>query len=269
MSRESEPWRGYIPPFQIWGNLYFVGTLQASTHIVDTGQGLIMLDSGYQHALYLVLHNMHLLGLNPLDLKYILHTHGHIDHMGATRALVELTGAKTVIGELDRDYVNGKVNLSWADELGVPFHGKFEPDILLQDGDEVSLGNTTVKAIATPGHTQGAMSYLFDVIEGQRVYRAALHGGMGINSMERAFLDKYGLSYDCREKFLAAMDRLALEKVDIYLGNHAQQNHTVEKCKQMRSGNPDAFINPGEWKQAVLDAKQSVMQLLEKEKMED
>ena len=69
------PWEGNIPPAKIFGNLYFVGTIPASTHIIDTGDGLIMLDSGYQHSLYLVLHNMYKLGLNPADLKYIVHTH--------------------------------------------------------------------------------------------------------------------------------------------------------------------------------------------------
>lgn len=67
----KKPWDGYTKPFKIFGNLYFVGTVPASTHIIDTGEGLIMLDSGYQHSLYLVIHNMHLLGLNPLDIKYI------------------------------------------------------------------------------------------------------------------------------------------------------------------------------------------------------
>ena len=69
---EIKPWEGYFPPFQIWGNLYFVGNIPASTHIVDTGDGLIMFDSGYQHSLYLVLDGMYRLGLNPRDLKYIL-----------------------------------------------------------------------------------------------------------------------------------------------------------------------------------------------------
>ena len=108
----KEPWIGYVKPFKIFGNLYFVGTEPASTHIIDTGAGLIMLDSGYQQSLYLVIHNMHLLGLHPLDLKYIVMTHGHIDHFGATRALVELTGAKTFIGEKDRDSANGTLDLS-------------------------------------------------------------------------------------------------------------------------------------------------------------
>ena len=100
-----------------------------------------MLDSGYQHSLYLVLHNMHILGLNPLDIKYIVHTHGHIDHLGATRALIELTGAKTFLGKEDKDYANGKLDLIYAKELGMEYNEFFEPDVLLSDGDKITLGN--------------------------------------------------------------------------------------------------------------------------------
>lgn len=262
----KEPWKGYTTPFRIWGNLYFVGTEPASTHIVDTGDGLIMFDSGYQHSLYQVIHNMHLLGLNPQDVKYILHTHGHIDHMGATRALVELTGCKTAIGEADREYVNGMLNLSYADELGMEFHETFEPDILLHDGDEIVLGNTTVRAMATPGHTPGAMSYYFDVTDGEKIYRAGLHGGMGINTMCREFLDKYNLSYDCREQFIAAMDRLAGEKVDIFLGNHMQHNNTLEKYRRICEGNKEAFVDSCEWGAYVVWAKQNLLNMMGREK---
>ena len=125
----NEPWNGYVKPVRIFGNLYFVGTVPASTHIIDTGEGLIMLDSGYQHSLYLVIHNMHLLGLNPLDIKYIVHTHGHIDHFGGTRALVELTGAKTFLGRPDRGYANGKLDLSYAKELGMEFTETFDKEV--------------------------------------------------------------------------------------------------------------------------------------------
>ena len=260
-----QPWNGYVKPFKIWGNLYFVGTEPASTHIIDTSSGLIMLDSGYQHSLYLVIHNMHLLGFNPLDLKYIIHTHGHIDHFGATKALVELTGAKTVLGKADREYANGELDLSYAKELGMEFSETFEPDILLEDNDTITLGNTTITALATPGHTPGAMSYFFDVTDGDKTYRAGLHGGMGVNTMCREFLDEYGLSYDCRDDFCKAMDRLSNEHVDIFLGNHMQHNNTLQKYEEICKGNTNAFINPTEWKPYCVWAKDNLLYLINKE----
>ena len=262
----NEPWDGYVKPVRIFGNLYFVGTVPASTHIIDTGEGLIMLDSGYQHSLYLVIHNMHLLGLNPLDIKYIVHTHGHIDHFGGTRALVELTGAKTFLGRPDRDYANGMLDLSYAKELEMEFTETFEPDVLIDDGDVIELGNTRITAVATPGHTPGAMSYFFDVTDGKRAFRAGLHGGMGINTLSKDFLDKYSLPYTLRDDFKKSMLRLNEEKVDIFLGNHMQHNDTLGKAKRVADGETDAFVNPGEWCKYNLWCIQNLNNMIEKEK---
>lgn len=260
-----EPWHGYSKAFKIFGNLFFVGTEHASTHILDTEAGLIMFDSGYQHSLYLVIHNMHILGLNPLDIKYIVHTHGHIDHFGATRALVELTGAKTAIGKPDRLYATGEVDLSYAKELGMEYNETFEPDILFEDGDKLTLGNTTITSIATPGHTPGAMSYFFTVTDGIERYRAGLHGGAGLNTLCRGFLDKYQLSYSCRNDFADAMNRLSEERVDIFLGNHMQHNDTPGKYKELLKGNIKAFIGQNEWSAFCLRAKDEMYEMIQKE----
>ncbi|MBP3359768.1 MAG: MBL fold metallo-hydrolase [Clostridia bacterium] len=262
----KDPWNGYIEPVRIWGGLYFVGTMPASTHIIDTGEGLIMIDSGYQESLYIVIHNMYKIGLNPMDIKYIVHTHGHIDHLGATRALTELTGAKTFIGAEDRDYANGKLDLTWAKELGLEYNGPFEPDVLIKDGSQIKLGNTVIDCVATPGHSPGAMSFFFDVTENGRKYRVGLPGGMGINSMQKEFLDRYGLSYDCRDKFVMAMDRLMDIKVDIFLGNHAHHNNTKEKAEMVRGGNQEAFVNPDEWGLHIIESKQALIDMVKNEK---
>jgi len=260
-----KPWKGAFPPFRIFGNLYFVGTEPASTHIVDTGEGLIMFDSGYQHSLYLVIDGMHRLGLDPHDLKYIFHTHGHIDHIGATRALVELTGAKTVLGLADRQYANGELDLTYARELNMEFNETFEPDILWTDGDEMTIGNTTVKCVATPGHTPGALSYFFNVTDGEKTYRAGLHGGMGINTMCRSFLEKYDLPFSLREDFKKAMDRLCEEDVDIFLGNHMQHNKTPERYQQVMAGDKEAFVDKSAWAEYAVWAKNNLIQMEQKE----
>lgn len=262
------PWEGNFPAFKIFGNLYFVGTQPASTHIIDTGEGLIMLDSGYQHSLYSVIDGIYRVGLNVHDLKYIVHTHGHIDHFGGTRALVELTGAKTFIGEQDRQYANGELDLSYAKELDMEYNETFEPDILLHDGETITLGNTEIKCIATPGHTPGAMSYFFDVTDGERTFRAGLHGGMGINTLTKDFLDKYNLSYSLRDAFIKSMLRLNEEHVDIFLGNHMQHNDTAGKAERVSKGETDAFINPNEWCKYNLWCIKNLNDMVEEENYE-
>ena len=262
-------WDGYVKPFKIFGNLYFIGTEPASTHLIDTGEGLILLDTGYQHSLYLVLNNLWELGFSPYDIKYLVHTHGHIDHFGATRALVELTGAKTFIGRPDEDYANGKLDLSYAKELGMEFKETFEPDVLLDDGDVIKLGNTEISCVATPGHTPGAMSYFFNVTDGIETYRAGLHGGMGINTLYSEFLSQYELPFSLRDDFKSSMLRLNQEKVDIFLGNHMQHNHTLEKADMLKNGNTRAFINPNEWQAYNIWCIKNLEKMVKSEKTMD
>ena len=141
----------------------------------------------------------------------------------------------------------------------------FEPDILLNDGDTITLGNTTVTSVATPGHTPGAMSYFFDVTDGENTYRAGLHGGMGINTLCREFLDKYSLPYSLRDDFKKSMLRLNEEKVDIFLGNHMQHNNTEGKAQMIKEGNLHAFVNPAEWQKYNLWCIENLENMIRKE----
>lgn len=264
-SKLAHPWEGYTKPFRIFGNLYFVGTVPASTHIIDTGKGLIMIDPGYPQSLYLVIDNMYRMGLSPHDIKYIVITHGHYDHLGAVRALVEMTGAKTFLGKEDVDYANGKVDLTWAKELGCEYYEAFEPDVLLSHNDVIELGNTRILVKDAPGHTPGTKAFFFDVTDGKKTYRVGTHGGVGINSMEKSFLEKYGLPTSIREQFVPAIDALMDEKVDIFIGNHVGNNDTVGKGARItETENP--FIDSTAFQAFLEERKQAYFDLLEKEK---
>ena len=261
----KKPWEGSFEPLKIFGNLYFVGTPPASVHIVDTGDGLIMLDTGYQQSLYIVIDNIYRIGLDPHNIKYILLTHGHIDHMGAAKSLKEITGAKIALGKEDREYANGTLDLSYAKEFDMEFCETFEPDILLSDGDVIELGNTRIRAVATSGHTPGAMSYFFNISDGVETYIAALHGGTGFNTLCRKFLDKYDLPYKLREDFVRSMLRLCEEKVDIFLGNHMQQNNTEKKAELIKAGDRLAFVDPTEWQTYNLSCIKNLENMIRKE----
>lgn len=236
-----------IAPFRMAGNLYFVGARAVSVHLIDTGDGLILIDTGYPHMRSQILDSIRALGFDPADIRILLHSHGHYDHIGSTIEFKALSGAKTCISRIDNAIVNGTLNLSWADELGhdaLPF---FDGDVLLEDGDTIRLGNTCIRCMLTPGHTAGTLSFFFEVQDGESTYTAAMHGGVGTNSMEKAFLDKYGLSTDCREIFRRDLHRLAKMHVDIVLGNHPDQSDTEGKLQRILSGEKNACIDPDEW----------------------
>lgn len=255
---KKDPWEGYIKPGKIFGNLYFVGTRPASSHLIDTGEGLILIDSGYKDSLYLLLQNIWEMGFNPKSIRYILLSHGHLDHMDATKALVKLTGAKTFIGKADLPLLTGEI-----------FHYPiipFDPDVLLEDGDVVSLGNTHIKCISTPGHTDGTMSFFFDVTDGNKTYRAGMHGGVGLNTLKSEFLIAHDLPFENRQKYLDGLDKAEKESVDIFIGNHVGNNNTIGKLQQAEEGVENPFLDPTEWKTFLQKCRAGLLDLIEQEK---
>ena len=221
------PWEGKIEPFKIIGNVYYIGTFQASTHLIDTGDGLIVIDPGYSNALYLVVASIYKLGFKPEDIKYIVNTHWHGDHTEATAALAEMSGAKTLIGK--EDFEKAKKY--------------FTADILISDGDTLKLGNVKMKFIETPGHTKGTVSFFFDVNDGGNVYRVGMFGGAGANTMVKGKFDFDG----CREAYRNSLYRLQKEKVDVFIGNHTWNNDTFNKAKVLRETGKNEFIDDKLW----------------------
>lgn len=255
----------YMPPFQVVGNLYYVGTKPASSHLIDTGDGLILLDSGYDALLQLVLDNIHALGFDEREIRYILHSHGHIDHLGATKQLCDISGAKTVIGLADRDSANGRRPLTYAAELGMEYDKLFEPDILLKDGDILELGNTQIHAMHTPGHTEGTMSYFFRIEGDNRGLIAATHGGIGINTMSREYLRKYGLPFSLRDDFLRGLSRLRELHVDVLIPNHQDQWNTTERYQRKIAGDLDSFVDDNAWLAYLNMAERRMREMLREE----
>ena len=239
---EKDPWIGYVKPGRIFGNLYFVGTHPSSVHLIDTGDGLMLIDTGYLSNLYLVIQNIWELGFNPKDIKYILHSHGHYDHINGTAALVHMTGAKTYIAEADLGIVRGEMDRAFTVAAR-----PFVPDVLLHDGDVITCGNTTVKCVATPGHTDGVMSFFFNVTDGERVLRAGMHGGVGLNTLNSEFLIKNHLPFENRQMYFDSLEKVKDEHVDIFIGNHVGNNDTEGKLKRAETESENPFINPDEW----------------------
>ncbi len=252
------PWDYRVTPFRVAGNLYYVGNSYVSSHLIDTGQGLILLDTALPQSVYLLLESVRRLGFDPDDIGYILHSHGHYDHLGGTRAIAALTGAKTALGKEDIEILQERPKLSWAPEYGVEFYESFDVDIPLVDGQIISLGGTSIECVHTPGHTAGCMSFFFDVEERDTGWSAGIFGGPGLNTLTDEYLDKYGLSPSRRACYLASVQRLKNRHVDIFLGAHPAQNDALRKSESMNSArNP--FIDATAWTKYVEGLENAAM----------
>ena len=222
-----------IAPFRMAGNLYFVGTHKASCHLLDTSEGLILIDTGYEDNYETILDSVALLGFDIKNVKYILHSHGHYDHTDATAKLVALTGAKTFLAREDVKYIKG-----------------FLPDVYYTDGMTVRLGETEVLCLHTPGHTEGTYSFFFYVEEKGERLRCGMFGGAGTPQLKRNYLIKDDVPFSMRRHFLASIERLRQEQVDLFVGNHVGQNHTEENSALLKANpavNPFVDKTTGTW----------------------
>lgn len=158
-SRAAE-WLAPAPPVRIYGNSYLVGFGGLSVALIDTGDGLILVDGAMPQSAASVLANVRALGFDPKNIRYILSTEPHFDHAGGLAALARDTGATVLSSERGAEGLrSGRLA---ADDPQLDYDHSF-PAVAnvrgLKDGQEVRLGDTVVTAEATPGHTMGSMSW--------------------------------------------------------------------------------------------------------------
>ncbi len=216
-----------MEPFKIIGNVYYVGCFSASSHLVDTGEGLILIDTGYADTLFLLVNSIYKLGFKPEDVKYIIHTHWHGDHTEATAGFLSISTAKTFIGVNDAEKAKKY----------------FTTDFVLNDGEKISLGNTEIDIVETPGHTRGTISLFFNTTENGKTYRVGMFGGAGANTLAP---DRYEFD-GCVEAYLNSLERLRKEKVEVFIGNHVWNNDTEKKGQILKQGGKNPFVDSDIW----------------------
>lgn len=253
----------YCEPFKIAGNLYFVGTKDSASHLIDTEDGLILIDTGYPNMGGMLLHSIWKCGFSPEKIKIILHTHGHFDHFGNTQFLKKISGAETYLGKEDAVMFRENPELTLSDYFsGVPIE-MFYPDRILEDGNKIRLGNTEILAVHTPGHSQGAYTFRFRVWEQGVGYQATLCGGTGFNTLNRTFIEDTGLNWRGDfEKSLAIWEEM---ETDIYLGNHTPQSDVMGKREKQKTEKGNPFIDKKEWKKYITELRESYNNMIRSE----
>ena len=139
----------YVRPFQIAGNVYYIGNKAVCSHLIDTGEGLIVIDTSYPELDHLLINSIWEAGFDPKDIRIVLHTHLHYDHFGATNTLTKIYGAKAYVGRDEWESVQRKPELAVIPQDPYLSYRMIRPDVLLEDGDEIRLGNTVIHCIET------------------------------------------------------------------------------------------------------------------------
>ncbi len=233
----NDPVAQRVEPFQIFDNLYYVGIEWVSCYLLVTTDGLILIDALYGDHIDTAIDGIRTLGFDPADLKYVLATHGHSDHVGGAARFQETYGAR--VGMTEADWELAETPPGNPDyEIDVPVR-----DMVIADGDTLELGDTALRFYVTPGHTEGVLSMEFPVRDGGEEHRAFVLGGVGLNfegvHRTNLYLDS-----------VARVQRLAAEEgnpIEVSITNHASMGRIFERAEQLASradGDPHPFVDP-------------------------
>jgi metallo-beta-lactamase class B len=211
----------YAPPFKIFDNFYWLGTRQHSSWALQTSEGLIIIDTNFAWATQPeIIDGLTKLGLNPRDIKYVVISHAHGDHDQGAGELQKRFGAKVVMGEPD-----------WASTLQRPATaagGVPTKDVSVgPDGYKLTLGDTTVQIVATPGHTPGTLSYVFPVKDQGRTVMVAYSGG--------TLTGNFGTNGARWDEYIASQRKIAKVAADagatVMLSNHSEYDGAYTKAR--------------------------------------
>lgn len=221
----------YAEPARMFDNLYWVGTKIHSAWALQTSQGIILIDTLYNYAVEPeIVQGLAKLGLNPATIKYVIVSHAHGDHDEGAKLLQDRYGTKVVMGGPDWDLIEKNVNIPG----GVP-----KRDIIGTDGQKITLGDTSVTLISTPGHTLGTLSMIFTVKDRGRPLTVAYSGGTAFNFPKDAA--RYD-TYIASQKKMAEAAKAA--GATILMSNHSEFDDAWDRGRLVRlrrTGEPHPY----------------------------
>jgi metallo-beta-lactamase class B len=248
MSRVGRPDLDSEPqaPFKIMGNVYYVGSNNIASILVATPEGHILLDTGTQKMAAIVFPNIVTLGFTLADIRVIMISHAHYDHMETLETIRRLTGATVAAMEAEVPALVGGHDLGPNETWG---HESVQVDRVLQSGEDINLGGSTVKAIWTLGHTSGATAYFITAEENGETYQIVYGGSPNAVTGDPR--------YDTRpEDAFGSYAALREMSPDIRISGHPQGLFEGKLEALWTDTRPSSLaMAPGQWVRMVDDAE--------------
>jgi len=261
--KTDSAWTKSYRPFRIAGNLYYVGTYDLACYLIITTGGNILINTGLASSESQIKNNIESLGFKFSDIKILLTTQAHYDHMGAMAAIKKSTGAQLMVDEKDADVLATGGSSDYAlGKYGTTFK-PVKPDRLLYNNDTIKLGEKQLVILHHPGHTKGSCSFLFTVKDDQRSYRVLI-ANMPTIVTDKPFaaITTYpGIASDYAYT-LKAMKNISF---DIWLASHASQFELHNKRQPGDAYNPAAFIDQAGYDAALNDLQKQYDDKLKKD----
>jgi metallo-beta-lactamase class B len=231
--------------------------------LITTPEGHILINSGFEETVPLIGASIESLGFKPGDVKILLESHAHSDHVAGHARARQLTGAAVYVMRGDDEVIasGGEGQYLYADSRWAPC----KVDRVLEDGDEVKLGGVTLVAHRTPGHTRGCTTWAWRVADGKQEYDVVMIGSPNVNPGYRLVdNDEYPGIADDFARCFATLKKLPC---DVFLGAHGEyygMNAKYERVAKKPEANP--FIDPEGYRKYVDQKEKAFRKTLAEQK---
>lgn len=232
-----------FPPFKVMDNIYYVGTEDLGSFLITTPAGHILINSDFETTVPQIRAGVEKLGFKFTDIKILLGSHAHGDHMEGDALVKELTGAQVVV--MDQDVPA----LSRMTPQGKPH----PMDRVIHDGEEVKLGGVTLVAHLTPGHTKGCTTWTLKAQDKGKTYNVVILGSIGVNP---GYILVNNKDYpQIADDYVRGFEVLRALPCDVFLASHSRFYGMPEKYAKLKDAGPNPFIDPAGYK-AHLDLQE-------------
>jgi len=248
-------WVQDFPPFRIAGNLYYVGSYDLASYLITTPAGNILINTGLPGSDTMIRKHIESLGFSYKDIKILLATHVHFDHVGAMAAIRHATKAKMMIEEKDAPVLADGGNSDFIFGGKGPLFIPVKTDRLLHDHDTVKLGGMQIIVLHHPGHTKGACSFLFTVRDDQRSYRVLIANIPSILDATR--FPSMPTYPNVMKDYAYTLDTMPKLKFDLWFASHASQFDLHKKHQPGGPYNPMAFNDRAGYDAAISEQQKA------------
>ena len=242
-----EDWYEPFPAHKIVGNVYYVGSKDLATFLITTPEGHILINSGFEKTVPLIQKSVESLGFKMTDVKILLNSHAHSDHVEGLALLRKVTGAKVYVMQGDDQVISSGGKGQYMYKIS-----RWNPcpvDRVLKDSDEVKLGGVTLVARSTPGHTRGCTTWTWRVEDEGKAYDVVVIGSPNVNPGYQLVNNK---EYpEIADDFAKTFEVLKSLPCDVFLGAHGGYYGMLERYPLLAKGKPNPFVNPEGYKEYV------------------
>jgi metallo-beta-lactamase class B len=261
-----DSWNRPMKPFRIIGNIYYVGMTGISSFLITTPEGHVLLDTGFETSVPRIRDSVQQLGFKLTDIRILLNSHAHLDHCGGHARMKQLTGAQIVMSKADAALLaGGGTNDFTPYSPDMKGYSPATADQLIQEGETVSLGGSTLVCHLTPGHTKGCNTWTMDVREKGKVYHVLFFGSTTV--LEGVSLVNNPKYPQIADDYLATFAKLRSLPCDVFLAPHSGFFDLPGKRERMLKGEtPNPFIDGRGYRAFIQNSEKAFRKQLEAER---